>query len=128
MSDYAKYIPATVKVLGTDGSTGEVFLWATDTRSLHRVTKIDDLTQTRIVQIAGVVAWQEIVDRFDDPATAVKVIRLYKLGDEIEAATVDAKRTALERQRVATDKQIDELVAELYGLTPAERAMLGTRI
>ena len=38
----------------------------------------------------------------------------------VEVNPIDYDRTALERQIAATDREIDQLVYQLYGLTAAE--------
>jgi hypothetical protein len=43
---------------------------------------------------------------------------------EVASAKTDHEKTALHRQIDATDKQIDELVYELYGLTEEERRIV----
>jgi len=41
-------------------------------------------------------------------------------GEVVDTAALVSDRTALENQIAATDRQIDRLVYELYGLTEAE--------
>ena len=51
----------------------------------------------------------------------VELVKLaIKLTSQHNAARTDQERTALERQIEATDRQIDKLVYELYGLTQEE--------
>jgi len=48
------------------------------------------------------------------------VERMLDLHKRLAAAKTPPDRTALQRQIVATDRQIDRLVYELYGLTEEE--------
>jgi hypothetical protein len=48
------------------------------------------------------------------------VERMLKLHKDLSKARTAPDKTAIERQIAATDKQIDALVYELYGLTEAE--------
>jgi hypothetical protein len=48
------------------------------------------------------------------------VKRMLKLPKDLPKARTAPDRTAIERQIAATDKQIDQLVYELYGLTEEE--------
>ncbi len=64
---------------------------------------------------------------FDDPersravnSTISQSLSLVRLHCELEERTTDHERTALQRQIDTTDKQIDALVYELYGLTEEE--------
>jgi hypothetical protein len=45
---------------------------------------------------------------------------MLKLHKDLPKARTAPNRTAIERQAAATDKQIDALVYELYGLTEEE--------
>jgi hypothetical protein len=45
---------------------------------------------------------------------------MLKMHEELAEAKTDHERTAIQRQIDATDKQIDQLVYELYGLTEEE--------
>jgi hypothetical protein len=42
------------------------------------------------------------------------------LMPKLRAATADSEKATLQNAVTATDQQIDELVYELYGLTPEE--------
>jgi hypothetical protein len=64
---------------------------------------------------------------FDDPADAARharmvglVQRMLALHKQLAAASIPADRTLYQRQIDATDRQIDALVYELYGLTDEE--------
>ncbi len=68
---------------------------------------------------------------FSDPADVAKHDRMVELVDEmlglhkrLAAAKSDADRTRLERAVKATDRKIDALVYELYGLTEEEIAVV----
>jgi predicted nucleic acid-binding Zn-ribbon protein len=45
---------------------------------------------------------------------------MLSLNKQLPAAKTDHEKTALQRQIDATDRQIDQLVYELYGLTEEE--------
>ena len=64
---------------------------------------------------------------FSDPADKARHDRMVKLVERMLAlhkdlakARTEHEQTALQRQIAATDRQIDELVYELYGLTEGE--------
>ena len=64
---------------------------------------------------------------FDDPSDkarhdqiVVLVERMLDLHQQLAAASVPQTKTILKRQIETTDRQIDRLVYELYGLTEAE--------
>ncbi len=48
------------------------------------------------------------------------VARMLSLHKQLPTAKTDHEKTALQRRIDATDKQIDQLVYELYGLTEEE--------
>lgn len=48
------------------------------------------------------------------------VDQMLSLNKQLPAAKTDHEKTALQRQIDATDRQIDQLVYELYGLTEEE--------
>ena len=52
------------------------------------------------------------------------VERMLDLHKRLAPATTDHERTLLERQMVAKDREIDQLVYELYGLTDDEIAIV----
>jgi type I restriction-modification system DNA methylase subunit/predicted type IV restriction endonuclease len=52
------------------------------------------------------------------------VERMLDLHKRLAAATTDHERTLLERQIAATDREIDQLVYKLYGLTDGEIAIV----
>ena len=67
------------------------------------------------------------VINFDDPADKARhddmvrlVERMLDLHKRVAAANLSHEKTALQRQIEATDKQIDQLVYQLYQLTPEE--------
>jgi len=68
---------------------------------------------------------------FDDPADVTRhdkmvalVDRMLELHKKLAAATIPADKTLYQRQIEATDRQIDALVYELYGLTEEEIAIV----
>ena len=52
------------------------------------------------------------------------VERMFDLNKRLPETKTDQERTIIERQIAATDKEIDELVYELYGLTEEEIAIV----
>jgi len=54
-----------------------------------------------------------------DPISPL-VERMLSLNQQLASAKTDHDKTSLQRQIDATDKQIDKLVYELYGLTEEE--------
>jgi hypothetical protein len=68
---------------------------------------------------------------FDDPADAARhdkvvalVERMLELHKKLAAATIPADKELYQRQIEATDRQIETLVYELYGLTEEEIAIV----
>ena len=51
-------------------------------------------------------------------------MKLPGLMPKLRAATPDAEKAVLQNAVTATDQQIDALVYELYGLSPAEIALV----
>ena len=71
---------------------------------------------------------------FGDPADVVRhdqmvalVERMLDLHKKLAAATIPADKILYQRQIEATDRQIDALVYELYGLTEEEIAIVEER-
>jgi hypothetical protein len=71
---------------------------------------------------------------FDDPADVARhdrmvalVERMLELHKKLAAATISADKQLYRRQIEATDRQIDALVYELYGLTEDEIALVEGR-
>jgi hypothetical protein len=71
---------------------------------------------------------------FSDPADVARhdrmvalVERMLELHKKLAAATIPADKTLYQRQIEATDRQIDALVYELYGLTEEEIAIVEGR-
>jgi predicted nucleic acid-binding Zn-ribbon protein len=52
------------------------------------------------------------------------VDQMLLLNKQLPTIKTDHEKTALQRQIDATDKQIDELVYELYGITEEERKII----
>jgi hypothetical protein len=48
------------------------------------------------------------------------VEKMLELNKQLQKVRYDSEKEPVERQIAATDKKIDELVYELYGLTPEE--------
>ncbi|KAA0226898.1 hypothetical protein EDS67_18450 [candidate division KSB1 bacterium] len=55
------------------------------------------------------------------------VERMLALHQQLAAAKISHDKTALQRQIEATDKQIDQLVYELYGLSEEEIKIVRAR-
>lgn len=53
-----------------------------------------------------------------------QVERMLQLSERLASAKTPQEKTVLQRQIIATDKQIDQLVYTLYGLTPEEIALV----
>jgi SAM-dependent methyltransferase len=71
------------------------------------------------------------VPDFDDPADAARhdrmvalVTRMIDLHRRLHETTLEHEKTVIERQIEATDREIDLLVYELYGLTEEERRIV----
>jgi hypothetical protein len=88
------------------GSTGEIF------------------SQMKIAYVKKFPIRKINFDNLDDKAKHDKMVRLVErmldLNKKLAAAKVPDEKTKLQRQISATDKNIDELVYELYGLTNKE--------
>jgi hypothetical protein len=72
---------------------------------------------------------------FDDPADVARhdkmvalVERMLALHRKLAAATIPADKQLYQRQIEATDRQIDALVYELYGLSEEEIAVVEGRL
>jgi hypothetical protein len=52
-------IPNNLKVYGV-GMDGEILLWDWDKRRLHRISSVNDLTEARIIQTCGSMAYNEV--------------------------------------------------------------------
>jgi hypothetical protein len=71
------------------------------------------------------------VPDFDDPDDAARhdrmvalVTQMLDLHKRIHNTTLEHEKTVIQRQIEATDREIDELVYELYGLTEEERGIV----
>ena len=56
------------------------------------------------------------------------VRRMIDLEKNCRAATTDRERESLQKKIRATDRQIDALVYDLYGLTPEEIAVVESAV
>lgn len=73
-----------------------------------------------------------------DPSSKTKVVlqdritqlvgEMLKMVGQVQGTRTDQQRTVLERQIEATDRQIDKLVYELYGLTEEEIAIIESSV
>jgi hypothetical protein len=66
------------------------------------------------------IDFAERTDRSSHDIVVELVHRMVASSKQIVAAKTDHERTVLERQIDATDREIDQLVYELYGLTDDE--------
>ncbi len=62
------------------------------------------------------------IARHDKMVTIVE--RMLDLNKRLPEARTDQEQTMIKRQIAATDKEIDDLVYELYGLTEEERKIV----
>jgi len=92
--------------------------------AIHSVGRRDDfpkivLKQTRELPFRKINFFNSTdKDRHDRMVQLVESILV--LHKQLAAAQTDHEKTALQRQIDATDRQIDQLVYELYGLTEEE--------
>lgn len=66
------------------------------------------------------IAFSEAVDKIQHDRIVKLVDSILSHNKQLAAANTGHEKTALERQIDATDRQIDQLVYELYGLTDEE--------
>jgi hypothetical protein len=69
-------------------------------------------------------AFQLRADKTRHDKLVVLVDKLLGLMPKLRAATADAEKSVLQNAVTATDHQIDQLVYELYELTPEEIALV----
>jgi len=96
--------------------------------NISSIATKDDFRQTTLAEIRELPI--RTID-FDDPADATRHNRMVNLVDqmlalhkELPAAATDHEETLIRRRIEATDRKIDALVYELYGLTPEEIAVV----
>lgn len=96
--------------------------------NISSIATKDDFRQTTLAEIRELPI--RTID-FDDPADRARHDRMVNLVDqmlalhrELPAATTDHEQNLIRRRIDATDRQIDALVYELYGLTPEEIAVV----
>jgi predicted type IV restriction endonuclease len=70
------------------------------------------------------IDFTDAADRAHHERMVGLVESMLKLHEQLAAATTAHDKTLIQRQIDATDRQIDTLVYELYGLTPAEIALV----
>jgi hypothetical protein len=78
--------------------------------------------QIKISQLASLPmpSFSDLEDRGAGARLAALVKEMFPLNKQIGAATTDHEKAVLQRQIDATDRKIDEIVYELYGLTDEE--------
>ncbi len=62
--------------------------------------------------------------RISNKVELQSIERMLDLNKRLPGARTDQEQTMIKRQIAATDKEIDELVFELYGLTDEERKIV----
>jgi hypothetical protein len=67
-----------------------------------------------------VIDFSKAADKSRHDKLVLLVDKLLGLMPKLRAATVESEKAVLQNAVTATDQQIDQLVYELYGLTPDE--------
>jgi hypothetical protein len=93
---------------------------------INQVTQAtkDDFPQVTIEDILK-LPFPYPVDKSRHDRMVEMVEQMLALHKQLASAKTEHEKTALQRQIDATDKQIDELVYELYGLTEEEIRIVG---
>lgn len=71
------YLPATIRVLGTDDD-GQIIIWDTEYRRVYYAKNIDSITEAQLVHYAGDAAFSEaetIIHLADKEASVMRVMR-----------------------------------------------------
>ena len=131
LDENGAYISNTAYCLGTDSLyllgilNSELFWFAIGNISIPFGTRAGKYRYRLIYQYMEQVPIRTI--NFDDPADVARhdkmvalVERMLALHRKLAAATVPPDKELYQRQIEATDRQIDRLVYELYGLTEEE--------
>jgi len=92
----------------------------------------DDFRQTTLAELRRIPIRKIDFDNPDDVAKHNKMVKLVErmldLNKQLAAAKIPDEKTRIQRQIDATDKQIDQLVYELYNLTDEEIAIVEGRV
>jgi len=95
-----------------------------DFLAIHSVGRRDDfpkivLKQTRDLPFRK-INFSDSADKSRHDRMVQMVEQMLSLNKQLASVKTEHEKTALQRQIDATDKQIDQLVYELYGLTEEE--------
>ena len=71
-----------------------------------------------------VIDFKKLADKARHDKLVVLVDKLLGLMPKLRAATAESEMATLQNAVTAADRQIDQLVYELYGLTPEEIALV----
>ena len=93
---------------------------------INQVTQAtkDDFPQVTIKDVLSLPAPSLLKDKARHDKMVSLVDQMLSLNKQLPAAKTDHEKTALQRQIDATDRQIDQLVYELYALTEEERRIV----
>nr|MBC8492459.1 Eco57I restriction-modification methylase domain-containing protein [Chloroflexota bacterium] len=138
LDENGAYISNTAYCLGTDDLyllgilNSRLFWFAIGNISIPFGTRAGKYRYRLIYQYMEQVPIRAI--NFDDPADIAQhdnmvalVERMLDVHKKLAAATIPADKTLYQRQIEATDRQIEALVYELYGLTEEEIAVVEGR-
>jgi restriction endonuclease S subunit len=82
------------------------------------IAQKDDFPQVHISALASLPIPESDKNRHDQIVTLVE--QILELHNQLPQAKTPYEKEAIRRQIATTDKQIDQLVYQLYGLTPEE--------
>ena len=71
-----------------------------------------------------IIDFKKPADKGSHDKLVALVDKILGLAPNLRAATLDSEKAVLQNAVSATDQQIDQLVYELYGLTPKEIALV----
>ena len=105
-------------------------LWIVNSYLINKYYELTSLESGRALAQTDIETLNTLPIRtinFDDPTDKAHhdrmvelVETMLKLHKDLQAAKTDHDKKLIQRQIAATDKQIDQLVYELYGLTDKE--------
>jgi len=117
----ASSLPEEKFLLAVINSKLTAYFWRimfTDFKTSFPQVTIFSLSQVPVRKVA------EPTDRARHDRLVGLVDKMLALTPKLRAATADGERQTLQNAVTATDRQIDALVYELYGLTPEEIALV----
>ena len=92
------------------------------------LTNKNSIAQAKKVDLDQLPIYKVNQSNTNDKARHDKIVSLVdqmlSLNKQLPSAKTDHEKTALQRQIYATDKQIDELVYDLYGITEEEKKII----